>query len=552
MPNLEHTYLDYDLALLRAIASQAGVELNAPNARAAAADLAAALQRRETVEVLLARALGSDPRAAEIQKALNGLLQASGRMTVAAFVRRHGEPRPLGAAALARERPWENPANATEALYFNGLVGRAFMDSDAGPQEYFFIPSDLIPNLPPAPPASPITPAQAVAPPAGGGEDSLRAASSALVDDAVTLLAAIQLRPGRVPAVESLTDHLRLPAYDLLLALLADLQLITPARKLDPDRVRPFLQSSRADQLRALAEAWRGSSAWNDLLHVPTLHAEAGAWRNDPVAARALVIRLCAELPPGEWRSVESFVGFVREHYPDFQRPAGDYDSWYIRDADSGEYLRGFEHWDRVDGALVRFLIVGPMHWLGLTDVRYSPDAFRLTPIFPAFVGQREWSIAEKPQKIVLRPDAALQVSRAVNRYDRFQAARIGEWEQSRERDTYVYRLGGGSLEAAARQGITAKHVAAFLRRACEPPLPPAVLDAVERWGAKGIEVRAARTLILRAAHADVLELLRRSPKTKHYLGEAIGDLAVEVKNWDKLREAMVELGIFAQIVGDR
>src|SRR5579859_5992190 len=38
----------------------------------------------------------------------------------------------------------------------------------------------------------------------------------------------------------------------------------------------------------------------------------------------------------------------VKEEEPDFQRPAGNYDSWYIRDAQSGEYLRGFESWDRV------------------------------------------------------------------------------------------------------------------------------------------------------------------------------------------------------------
>ncbi|MEK7808650.1 MAG: hypothetical protein AAB571_06220, partial [Chloroflexota bacterium] len=59
MPTLEVTYLDYDIVLLRAIASQAGIELNAPNARAAATQLAQALQRHETVELLLYRILPS-------------------------------------------------------------------------------------------------------------------------------------------------------------------------------------------------------------------------------------------------------------------------------------------------------------------------------------------------------------------------------------------------------------------------------------------------------------------------------------------------------------
>src|SRR5262245_22422877 len=135
MPDLERTYLDYDFALLHAIADQAGVALDAPNPRAAAVELAAALQEPGTLELLLDRVL-TDPT----QAALAALLEHEGRHPAAAFIRRFGDVRPLGPVALARERPWEQPATTTEALYFNGLVGRAFMDSEQGPQEFFYIP----------------------------------------------------------------------------------------------------------------------------------------------------------------------------------------------------------------------------------------------------------------------------------------------------------------------------------------------------------------------------------------------------------------------------
>ena len=52
----------------------------------------------------------------------------------------------------------------------------------------------------------------------------------------------------------------------------------------------------------------------------------------------------------------------------------GDYDSWYLRDAESGEYLRGFEHWEQVDGALVYYLITGPLHWLGILHLGASEE----------------------------------------------------------------------------------------------------------------------------------------------------------------------------------
>lgn len=556
MPDLEHTYLDYDLTLLKAIAEQAGVELSAPNARAAAVELAAALQNAEAVDLLLTRVVGqagglsndedTTSIKAQAAAALNALFQAEGRLPAAPFIRRFGEQRPLGPAALARERPWENPANATEALYFNGLIGRAFMESEAGPQEFFFIPSDLLPLLPKVESSPEVSPAEAIAP---AESPAAQPASSAIVDDAVTVLAAIQL--GR-PLDEHLAPHLRLPALDLILALLADLSLLSGNHKLNPEPAKNFLRGSRGEQLRQLAEAWRDSKTWNDLWRVPTLRAEPGAWSNDPVATRAFLIRLCADLPLGEWRSLESFVAFVREHHPDFQRPAGDYDSWYIRDARTGDYLRGFECWDEVDGALLRYLVMGPLHWLGLVDKSETSDAFRLTPIFEAFAqaSSSEWKIVDVPKPVIARGDGILLMSRSANRYDRFQAARIGEWLAPgllAGDDAYSYRLTGNSLQAAARQGITARHITAFLRRACEQ-VPQHLLEAVERWGRNGVEARAGKMLVLRVSSPDLLDFLRRSPQAGRYLGESLGPTAVEVKNWEKLREAMIELGLAAEL----
>jgi hypothetical protein len=604
MPNLEHTYLDYDLTLLRAIAAQAGVELAAPNSRAAAAELSAALQNAETVDLLLSRLLPApdddSTLKADTALALYTLIQAEGKLPAAPFIRRWGDARPLGTAALARERPWETPANATEALFFNGLIGRAFMESNAGPQEFFFIPSDLLPALPTVEPRAPAQPAEAIAPAETGA--AAHVAGSLIVDDAVTLMAAIQMgKP-----LDSVGPHMRLPALDLLQTLLRDLNLLGE-RKLNPEPAKNFLRAARAEQLRTLVEAWRDSKTWNDLLHVPSLRPEPGAWRNDPLATRAFVIRLCADLPVNEWRSLDSFVAFVREHHTDFQRQAGDYDSWYLRSAATGEFLRGFEHWEEVDGALLRYLILGPMHWLGLADKSAAGDAFRLTPIFSALIGAGEWAVPEEPKLIVLKPDGVMIVSRAVDRYDRFQAARIGEWlshqhpfdgelvrtlrasserrgappstmglentpmpaaqeahaPQSKdagiadagiadagifdagvkEADAYFYRLTGNSLQAAARQGITARHIVPFLKRACDDP-PSNILELVERWGRKNIEVRATQTLVLHVDDSELLDILLRSPQVSRHLGERLGETAIEVKDWERLQTALVGLGV--------
>ncbi len=547
MLTLEQIYLAHDLVLLRAIAKQAGLELSAPNPRTAALELAEALKKPDVLELLLDRTLK-----AEVRPALAILLHHAGRQPVASFGRRFGEIRPLGPAALIREQPWDRPANVSEALFFNGLIGRAFMDSDTGPQEFFYIATDLLPLLPELEEPDRASPALAVAgADLGNSTDPapIQTATTVLGDDSPTLLSAQQPKAARPLVTADLDPHLRLPVVDFLNELCADLGLIGPDHKLDPEKVKPFLNATRAEQLQQLAQAWHDSKNWNDLLQVPTLHAEPGAWHNDPILARAFILKLCADLPAGEWRSLESFVTFVREHQPDFQRPAGDYDSWYIREAASGAYLRGFENWDKVDGALIRFLITGPLHWLGLADVRNEPAAFRLTPLFTAFINQEPWPIIETPQKLVIKSEGTLLVAPEVNRFDRFQAARIGAWLPGSS--PYVYRITGNSLQTAGGQGITAKHILAFLRRASDQ-VPDSIVNLIERWGQHGIEVRAFNTTILKLTRPEVLEQLMRSPQTRRWLGEALGDRAVEVKDWEKLREAMTALGITAEVVERR
>jgi hypothetical protein len=117
--------------------------------------------------------------------------------------------------------------------------------------------------------------------------------------------------------------------------------------------------------------------------------------------------------------SLEAFVDGVRQNHPDFQRPAGDYDSWYLREEASGEFLRGFKRWDAVDGALLRFVICGPLHWLGIVDlaapeVGKQPSAFRFTAWASALlsgkapgIGSRAGASPQVPKRDCARPAGA-------------------------------------------------------------------------------------------------------------------------------------------------
>ena len=113
---------------------------------------------------------------------------------------------------------------------------------------------------------------------------------------------------------------------------------------------RRWLSLPRAAQVQALAEGWRGGIAYRDLWHVPGLYPEPGGELDeyDPAVARDNALELMGTIvPKQEWWLLEDFIQSIKETDADFQRPGGDYESWYIRN-ENGDYLKGFESWDAV------------------------------------------------------------------------------------------------------------------------------------------------------------------------------------------------------------
>ncbi len=576
---LRRVLIDHDLGMLRAIAGLWGVELSAGDSRAAAEELAARLLQPDAVQEVIETLL---PGA---RLALDDLVAAGGALPVAQAARRHGDIRPMGPARRDREQPWLDPASPLEALWYRGLIGRAFAEARPSPQEFIFIPADLLPLLPQAEPATSALPGHSAPEP-----ETFRAAGAGLAEDACTLLAYLQNEEIERPSPEAsgrfqpestllaerrqrlpLIPFLQLPgAVDLALHLVRRLGLAeTSGRWLKPDpaRARPFLQAPLADQHLRLAEAWQTDPTWNDLAYAVAQTGLEWAWPNgaapnDPLGARQAVLALLARIPSGEWWSLESFVQAVKEQTPDFQRPAGDYDSWYIQDPATGDYLRGFEQWERVDGALVWYLICGPLHWLGLADMASGQDdsgvgaaAFRLTWAARALIHGQPWPAAPPEALLRIEADGSLVVPAAVKPYDRFTAARFTDWERLEagrpEGPVYRYCLSAGSLARAKAQGVAVRHVLAFLGKAAANPLPRSLVEALERWEREGAEAVIGETAVLRLKSPELLERLRKLPKTRSLLGEALGPTAVEVRpgNIDKLRAALAEIGLLADIL---
>ena len=562
MRTLQQCLLDADLVRLRVIARFWDVELTTSRRLDVATELAEAMAVPESI-VAAWNALPDEQR-----QALEVLLAAGGPMPLKVFTREWGEIRAMGPARVEREQPWREPISAVEGLWYRGFIARAFEQGAEGTYEAVFVPSELREYLVIA-----STSADAITFSPIPEPSSLCLAGDALLDDACTLLAYLQNERVHPQADDSwparaeslVIRRLRDPNPTRLVFLrhlargLGWLRVTDSAHlRPDPGPVTAWLQSPPGQQRRVLAKAWRDDPTWNDLFHVPGLVPEdTGAWRNDPLLARKVVLLYLKACVPGAWYALDGFVGAIKRADPDFQRPDGDYTTWYVRDAATGAYLSGFESWNGVEGSLIRFLITGPLAWLGLVDLGAvipgaPPAAFCMTPAGAAFLGLAAPQPEPEPEPLTLRRDFSVLVPTA-RRYERFQLARVADWVASAglEEALYTYRLTPVSLERARQQGIPVARVLEFLGRETGAPVPRSVEAALTRWDARGAEARLERAVVLHLASEELMAQVMSAPSARRLIREQIGPKAalVRERDWLRLIAALGEIGVVPDVV---
>ena len=554
MPSLIDALRGRDMAFLKMVANAWGLDLSAPDTATALPQVVEGILHHQWREDVL----GALPR--EAQAALSALIRAEGRLSWAGFTRRYGEVRPFGPGKREKERPDLKPASPVEVLWYRALIGRAIFPGDTPPQEYAYIPEDLLELLQPmaededSPPGRPASPAECAHP---------ILANDRILDHATTLLAALRVSK----PLESLPSRAWGIPPELLLELLKAARLVDDGGLPVAEPTRAFLEAPRGKALSLLASEWVQALYLNELRLLPGLKFE-GDWLNDPLRARQAVLTWLGRVgqvqpDPGgpapaaaQWWSLSSFVKAIHDRDADFQRPAGDYNSWFIRLEESGQFLRGFESWDQVDGALVRFLVCGPLHWLGILDLAApaageAVSAFRFSAWAEDLLHEEApRGLAEEAGKLKLMSSGAVIVPRLTPRALRYQIARFCAWEDE-SAEEYRYRLAPTGLERAAAQGLRPRQLIGLLRRHVESgALPPALVQALERWETAGTQVKVEKAVLMRLAHPGILEALKKT-RAARFIQEEISPTLVLLHpgTQEKVLEALNEIGYLGELV---
>jgi hypothetical protein len=558
MPDLRQSLLNTSLVRLRAISRFWEIPLTESRQREVALALTDAMA--DPAAAATAEAKLDD----EERQALQALLASDGHMPRKVFVREWGEIRSMGPGRMEREKPWEKPVSPADGLWYHGFIFERFKQGPDGAYDAVFVPPELARHLSAPDAAGPQITLEPADPPA-----EVVAMEDQLLDDACTMLAYVQNeRPRLRPDAPWTGRHKqrvlnRLRAQDqarlaFLSHLLSCMGWVTAGEKnhlrLVPETVTAWLQDDTFQQRRAVAETWRDDSTWNDLFHVPGLQPEeTGAWRNEPVLARKAVLRHLRACAPDTWYAFDIFVAGIKQVDPDFQRPAGDYESWYIRDRETGLYVSGFESWDAVEGRLIRYLLTRPLAWLGLVELGKAgseepPHAFRLSPEGAAFLELADPPAPSPPPRARLGPGFEISMP-APRRYERFQLARVARWVETGDR--FIYRLTPTSLERAQQQGIAIPRVLEFLQEITEAPLPRPVEEALSRWNVRGAEVHLKREVLLRVSEEELMDRIVASPRLIRLIEERVGPTAAIVRrqDWLQLVARLGEMGLLPEVM---
>lgn len=543
MPDIRHSLQGVDLQHLKHIADKWGINLEAPDVRHGIPLLAEQMVEPDLVAEMV------DALPSQAREALRWLWKENGRAPWDLFTRRFGEVREMGPGRRDRERPDLDPISPAEVLWYQAFLGRGFFDTESGPKEFAYIPDDLKTSLP-----EDLFPTQTVqeegsvliarkATPEERKAETL--ASVQIMDHTCTLLAALRMGidPGiHLPGVDQ-------PEFRFYSRLLQSVKLLDEEGIPQPDQIRDFFELPRDQGLLDLWKGWRNSSFHNDLHLTPGLRPE-GTWDNKPLKVRIFLLSLISQLPKDTWLSISSFVARMKQEHSNFLRSAGEFDSWYIRDDETGEYLRGFEHWDDVEGALLRYLITGPLHWLGAMDLASANEngqgpwaAFRISDYGQSLLADEVPNLPPlEAAPVHIRSKGWIRVPRKVPRKVRYQVARFCDW-MPMKRDSYMYSLSPGSLMRAKEQELQIEHLLALLTKHAEA-VPPNLVKALQRWDQHGIQAAMEKETVLRLRSPAMLKAVKES-RAERYLRETLGPTAVVIQEGSesKIAEVLVEMG---------
>jgi len=540
MPTILETIREYEEDVLLMIAEAWGIDIELDFRIGTAEQITTHISKDQTREEMF------NSLSDKSFQALKMLTEENGKISWDQFTRVFGELREMGAGRRERERPDRAPVSVTETLYYKALIGRAFFETGHGLYEFVFIPDEFFQILKPA--QSQVAPNSFKQVPVHLVEKTLLS-NDYIIDQACTVLAGLRIG---LTVKEIIPFTLGIPS-SFLINLLKETKIITGRLEFSSEKVKRFLETGRGSALTQLAKVWKSSQEIDELDLIETLEFE-GQRKNKPQTSRVQLLDLIQDLPDESWFGIQEFCDWIHKSHPDILRSGGEYDAWFIKDSATGEYIKGFENWQRVEGKYLRMMILRPLFWMGFVDLgktagEISPAVFRKSKWFNALMAGQELEYPTLQKKdFEIQKSGRLTIERFFPRDIRYQLARCCDWESVRSHK-FFYNLSPRAFQRMEHQGLKISQLVTLIKHYARKPVPQNILMALERWQSNGQEAGIEKITVLKVKSAEIMDKLLTSPAKKYILTIQNPTTAeIAANSWAYIKAALLDLGVLAEI----
>ena len=301
------------------------------------------------------------------------------------------------------------------------------------------------------------------------------------------------------------------------------------------------------ERLRRCYRLWLETSFWNELAFLADVIVRPGpapldAAHEEVVRARHMLMERIAVEPVGKWCDVPAFIARTKLYTPYllFPRQYGARADRYSQGSNPYGWdfrlRRGWlthrEGWHMVEGGFIRAVVLGPLHWLGLVDVRTekSGTAFCPVPVMAVVTNKEALPVQDVPWgRLIVQPNfelvALAPVSEALLiKLDSF-AERIGLEHIAQ------YRMTKASIMRAIQLGLQAETIQQILTEATGGvEIPQNVQYSLMEWErqARRIELWQDVTL-LEVEDPALLDLLFADEQAQAWLKRRLSPVLAEV-----------------------
>ena len=328
--------------------------------------------------------------------------------------------------------------------------------------------------------------------------------------------------------------------------------VVRQGNRLKPGRSAARALSGSRNELRLrLLERYLRDRAWSDLAGAGRVRQALGSQRIDEASARRVVMHLIDEWAGNGWVDEDALIAAVRAHSPDFLREDYGSPSWGMVDAATEGELHGPESWDLVEGEWLRYVLRGPLYWLGIVRRGTTPgqpgNAFQLVHRYGVHADDVP---REQEAQGFLRISATLEVVAPEN-VDLELLYRLEPYMEfvSRSGESH-YRLTKASVLAALDEGGSWEELRELLSVAHVAGLPETLLRKLEKWAAEYGRYVLEAPLIIWASTPEDADRLKALPRVAPCLGPWLGPNSFRVvpeRLWELL-DAMKRSGLSVRV----